>query len=135
MTRVAAAAALRAAAHPRHLLLGALVAGLLAGPVARELAAAVAALAGLTLMRRPALALGVTSAVLGGALAADARLQALDRTALAPWLGRPASVRADLLEAPRRAASGSFSARVRVTRGPGRGERGDVVVTEFLSAR
>src|SRR5207248_10358744 len=56
--RASAAAAWRTVSdHPRHLLLGALVAGLLAGPVARELAAAVAALAGLALLRRPGLAL------------------------------------------------------------------------------
>jgi competence protein ComEC len=118
-----AAAARSAAAHPRHLLLGAVVAGLLAGPVARELAAAAAALTGLALVRRPGLALAATAAVLGGALVADARLQALDRTALRPSLGRIVSIRADLLEAPRRAAGGSVSARVRVTSGPGRGEQ------------
>ncbi len=120
----AAAAAVRAAAaHPRHLLLGAAVAGLLAGPVARELAVVVAALVGLALARRPALALAAAAAALGGALVADARLHALDRTALRPALGNVVSVRADLLEAPRRAAGGSMSARVRVTSGPGRGEQ------------
>lgn len=119
----AAAAARAAAAHPRHVLLGAVVAGLLAGPVARELAAAAAALTGLAVVRRPALALGATAAVLGGALVADARLHALDRTALGPSLGRLVDIRADLLEAPRRAASGNVSARVRVTRGRGSGEQ------------
>jgi hypothetical protein len=64
-----AAAARAAAAHPRHLLLGGAVAGLLAGPVAHELAAAVAALTGLALVRRPALALAATAVVLGGGAA------------------------------------------------------------------
>ncbi|MDX6675556.1 MAG: competence protein ComEC [Solirubrobacteraceae bacterium] len=122
MSAVAAAARV-AAAHPRHLLLGAAVGGLLAGPVARELAATAAALTGLALVRRPALALGATAAVLGGALVADARLHALDRTALGPSLGRLVNIRADLLEAPRRAASGSVSARARVTGGRGPGEQ------------
>jgi competence protein ComEC len=103
--------------------LGGAVAGLLAGPLARELAAAAAALTGLALVRRPALALGATAAVLGGALVADARLHALDRTALGPSLGRRVNIRADLLEAPRRAASGSVSARVRVRGGRGGGEQ------------
>jgi competence protein ComEC len=118
-----AAAARAAAAHPRHLLLAAVVAGLLAGPVAHELAAAAAALTGLALLRRPALALAATAAVLGGALVADARLHALDRTTLRPSLGHVVTIRADLLEPPRRAASGSVAARARVTRGPGRGEQ------------
>jgi competence protein ComEC len=118
-----AAAARAVAAHPRHLLLGAAVAGLLMGPVARELAVAAAALAGLALVRRPVLALATTAAVLAGALVADAQLHALDRTALGPTLGRVVSVQADLLEPPRRAASGSVSARARLTRGPGRGEQ------------
>ena len=118
-----AAAARAAAAHPRHVLLAAAVAGLLTGPVAPELASAAAALTGLALLRRPALALAATAAVLGGALVADARLHALDRTALGPSLGRLVSIRADLLEAPRRGRSGSVSARARVTRGPGRGEQ------------
>ena len=118
-----AAAARAVAAHPRHLVLGAAVAGLLAGPVARELAAAAAALAGLALVRRPVLALATTTAVLAGALVADARLHALDGTALGPALGRVVTMRAELLEAPRTSAGGSVSARARVTRGPGRGEQ------------
>ncbi|HEV7459610.1 MAG TPA: ComEC/Rec2 family competence protein [Solirubrobacteraceae bacterium] len=127
---VVAAAVRAASAHPRHLLLGGVVTGLVAGPVARELAAAAAALVGLALVRRPGLALAATAAVLGGALVADARLQALDRTALRPSLGHVVDVRADLLEAPRRAASGSVSARARLTSGRGRGEQIVVRVTK-----
>jgi competence protein ComEC len=87
-------------AHPRHLVLGALVAGLLAAPLAPQLvlliAFATAALAG-----RPALALLAAAAVLAGALGAQARLTALDRTQLQPLLGATVTARVALLEQPR----------------------------------
>ena len=74
-------------AHPRHLVLGALVAGLLAAALAPQLvlllALAAAALAG-----RPALALLAATTLLAGAIGAQARLQALECTQLPPLLGR-----------------------------------------------
>jgi competence protein ComEC len=87
-------------AHPRHLVLGALVAGLLAAPLSPPivllLALGVAALAD-----RPALALLSAAALLGGALGAQARLAAVDRTQLTPLLGASVAARVVLLEQPR----------------------------------
>jgi competence protein ComEC len=87
-------------AHPRHLVLAALVAGLLAAPLdARPiglLALAAAALAG-----RPLLALLAVTAVLGGALGAQARLHALGQTQLPPWFGTTVTTHVVLLEQPR----------------------------------
>jgi competence protein ComEC len=74
--------------------------------------------------RRGALVLVVAAgALMGGVVVADLRLSALDRTALRPWLGHAADVRAIVLEAPRRRAFGRVAAIVRVRVGPGRGER------------
>ena len=109
-------------AHPRHLLLAALVAGMLsagAPPIALVAATAFAAVAA----RRPGLALAAAAAVLAGASLAHARLAAVDRTVLDPWLGHDARLRVTLLEAPRRSPSGARSALVRIVAGPGRGER------------
>ena len=71
------------ASHPRHLLLGALVAGLLSGP-ASPAALAVGLAIALAAVREAPLALGAVAAVLAGAALADARLAALDRSALQP---------------------------------------------------
>lgn len=107
-TRAEAAAATaleRLRAQPRHLVLGALVAGLLAAPLAlREvllLAAGAATIAG-----RRTLALLCAGAVLAGALGAHARLAALDRTQLAPLFGATVVARVVLLEQPRPARFG-----------------------------
>jgi competence protein ComEC len=87
-------------AHPRHLVLAAGVAGLLAAPLAQQLvllcAVAAAALAG-----RPPLALLVAGAVLVGALGAQARLAALDRTQLQPLFGTTVTARVVVQEQPR----------------------------------
>jgi competence protein ComEC len=96
-------AALRA--HPRHLVLGALVAGLLAAPLAAQIVLLLA-LAAATLADRPLLALLVAGAVLTGALGAQARLAALDRTQLPPRFGLTVTARAVLLEQPRPVRSG-----------------------------
>ncbi len=113
--------ALRAAArdalatHPRHALLAALVAGLLSGPRTPALLAAGVALV-LLAVHHGALALGLIAALLAGAVIADARLAAIERTALVV----PAQIaaRATLLEHPRTRAFGTRVAAARV-----RGER------------
>lgn len=96
-----ASEALRAVRErPRHLLLAALVAGLLTaghgwGAIVTA-SALLAALAG-----RPLLAVAVAVLALGAAAGAHARLRALDATTLRPLLGRTLSARATLLEQPR----------------------------------
>jgi competence protein ComEC len=107
--------------RPRHLLLGALVAGLLAGP----LGASAAVLAGAMLAAvagRPSLAAAAIVVVTGGAIVAVLRLQTLDRTALRPLLGAQVTRRVVLLEPPRRARFGS-AALARLSGGRGAGER------------
>ncbi len=88
--------------HPRHLLLGGLVAGLAAGPWGRATwpfaavaaAMAVAASPWAAAWARgappawPVLVVGVALAILAGAVVAQARVEALDATALAPLIGR-----------------------------------------------
>lgn len=124
MTAALAAEALeRLRAHPRHLVLGALVAGLLAfrlepGGVLL-LALTAAALAG-----RPGLAALALAAVLAGAVGGQARLTALDRTALTPLLYEPVTADVTLLEQPRPVQFGSTalaSLRVLVRAGAGEG--------------
>src|SRR3954469_25416683 len=87
-------------ARPLHMGLGALVAGLLAGPRAPA-----AVLAGVLvcplLTRRAPPAPALVPALLGGAIIADARLAALDRTALTERLGHAVSARVWLLEPAR----------------------------------
>jgi len=120
----AAAGTLRT--HPRHAALAALVGGLLLGPASPALALAAAALAAVLVTAatpRPGLGLLVAAAVLAGAVAADARLAALDRTVLRPVLGQTVSTRAVLVEPARRGRSGGVSALVRLRAPPGVGER------------
>ena len=102
------------AAHPRHAMLAALVAGLLAGRAAPAALAALLALT-LVLVRAAPLVLGVLLALLSGAAVADARLAALDGSALPHG---DATLRATLLEHPRRRAFGA-----RVAAVDARGER------------
>lgn len=88
-------------AHPRHVVLAALVAGLLAAPLVQPrvvllLAVAVAVIAG-----RPAVGLLAAVALLGGALGAQARLAALDGSELGPLLGTTVTAQVTLLEQPR----------------------------------
>jgi competence protein ComEC len=116
-----AVAALRA--HPRHLLLGGAAAGLLCGPLAPELACAVAVGLAVTVAPRPALALAAAAAVLCGAVLAHARLEALDRSRLGGSPGRVLRARVTLLEPPRPSRRGGRSARARLREGPGRGEQ------------
>src|SRR3954470_20943065 len=92
-------------ARPLHMGLGALVAGLLAGP--RAPAAVLAGVLVCPLLTRRALpALALVAALLGGAIITDARLAALDRTALTERLGHAVSARVWLLEPARPRAFG-----------------------------
>lgn len=108
--------------HPRHILLAALTAGLLAGPRWPAAAAALVLLA-LALAPSTGVALGAVVMLLLGAGVADARLAALDRTALGPLLDSSVSVRATLLDHPRTRSFGTRVAPVRLLSHPGRGER------------
>ena len=103
------------ATHPRHALLAALVAGLLSGPRSPALLALAAALV-LLVVPRGALALGMLATLLAGAVLADARLKALDRSALP--VPSQIAARATLLEHPRPRLFGTRVAAARV-----RGER------------
>ena len=120
--------------HPRLVALGTFVGGLLLGPalaaVCWWLAAALvlAALAAVAsageLGGRLALVLALTAAAVpfGGWLA-SARLHALDRSALGPWIAHAADLRATVLQAPRARTFGRTVALAKVDAGPGRGER------------
>ena len=103
------------AAYPRHALLAALVAGLLAGPRSPAVLAVALALVLLAVPPGP-LALGMTGALLAGAVVADARLAAIGRSVLA--VPAQVSARATLLEHPRTRAFGTRVAAARL-----RGER------------
>jgi competence protein ComEC len=107
--------------HPRHVVLGALVTGLLAAPLEPRLVL-VLALAAAMLAGRPAVALLAAGAVLAGALGAHARLAGLDRTQLSPQFGRVVTTRVVLLEQPRAVRYGHVVL-VRVAGGAGAGER------------
>src|SRR5689334_2913242 len=111
-----------ARAHPRHLVLAALVAGLLlvAGGAPAVLAAAL--VAGVLGGRRP-LAIVAAAAVIGGATFAQARLDSLDAGVLARMHGRRVTARVTLLEPVRERVSGPAVARVRLLDGPGAGEQ------------
>ncbi len=108
--------------HPRHVVLAALVAGLLLvglGPLGvLPAAAALGALGGRT--RLGALA---AAAVVAGALLASARLEALDAGRLAAMSGRTLAARAILLEPVRERPVGPAVARARLEAGPGAGEQ------------
>ncbi len=99
--------------HPRHLVLFAVVAGLLLGPVAP---AAVLAAAGIAAVAggRLTLALAAAIAVLAGAALAQARVAALGGGRLAALAGQRMEARAILLEPVRIWRSGTAVARVRL---------------------
>jgi competence protein ComEC len=94
--------------HPRHVVLGALVAGLLAAPLAPRVVLLLAATAAVAAARR-GVGLAAAFALLVGALGAQARLAALDRTQLPPLLGSTVTARATLLEQPRHVRYGSVA--------------------------
>jgi competence protein ComEC len=109
----AALALVEIRARPVHMGLGAVVAGLLAGP--RAPAAVLAGVLACPLLtRRAPTALALAAAVLAGAILADARLAALDRTALTERLGHAISERVWLLEPARPRAFGGRTAIARV---------------------
>src|SRR5690348_6318551 len=99
--------------RPLHMGLGAIVAGLLAAPRAPLLVLG-GALACPLLTRRALPALALAAAVLAGAVVADARLAALDRTALTDRLGHAVSERVWLLEPARPRPFGGHTAIVRL---------------------
>ena len=99
--------------HPRHLVLFALVAGLLTGPLAPAAVLVAACLAAAVADRAlPAIAAAV--AVLAGGALAQARVDALSAGALASLEGRAIEARAILLEPVRVWRSGTAVARVRI---------------------
>ena len=113
-----------ALARPRHVVLAAVVAGLLLGPLAPAaiLAGLVAALLAGGVLRRPALAVATAAALLAGALVADARVRAEERPGVRPLLGRSVDADAVLAEPVRRRAFG-WSAAALAANGSARGMR------------
>jgi competence protein ComEC len=126
--------------HPRHLVLASLVTGLLAAPLAPAMIVLLAlAAAALGAWPSPAdrtadvpapdgtplLALLAAFALVGGALGAQARLAALDRTQLPPLFGSSVTVPVVLLEQPRPVRYGATAlAELRAPlAGRGEGER------------
>ncbi len=117
-------------AHPRQTLVAAAVTGLLLVPVWRPgvllAGAGFAVVAGRGLLAPLAMV-----AALAGAVAGEARLAALDRTALGPLIDRPVAMDVVLLEQPRRSTrpapawlgGPSRRALAQVASGRGRGER------------
>lgn len=112
-------------AHPRHLILAALLAGLLAGshgPPAAALAGCllVAAVAGPR--RAPLVALLAVTAVMGGAVAGRARLDAVNHFPAAGWFGHAVRGRAVVTGPPERDRWGGWHAPARL-QGRWRGAR------------
>jgi competence protein ComEC len=101
--------------HPRHVVLFAAVAGLLAGPLLPQAVVPLAVAAAL-LAWRPVAALAAACAVLAGALVADARGEALGPGALSAAIGADISADVVLVEPVRTRANGSAVARVRIVR-------------------
>src|SRR2546423_10979157 len=97
--RVVREAVPAAVTRPRHVVLAAAVAGLLAGPRCAPVAvvAAVALLAAGGAARRLGLGLCAAAAVLAGALVADARLATAERPSVRRLLGSTLDERADLV--------------------------------------
>jgi competence protein ComEC len=125
-----AVSALRA--RPRHVVLGAAVAGLVVGASVQEGSAApgltiFAAAACALLAGRRTAALAATFAVFAGASLAEMRLRAIDATALGGTWDLTSTELATLLEHPRRGARGGERAVVRLDSGRAGGER--VLVT------
>jgi competence protein ComEC len=108
-------------AHPRHVVLAGLVAGLLLSPVGPPGVVPAAVVA--AVMARGRLALVAAAAVIVGAGLAQARLAALDAGPLAKLTGQRVEARATVLEPVRERSNGPAVARVRLLDGPGAGEQ------------
>ena len=100
--------------HPRHLLLFALTAGLLVGPLAPHAATLGVAAAAAWLAGRLPLAVVAAVAVLAGAVVGQARMAAVSGGELPGAVGSSIDARASLLEPVRVRANGSAVARVRL---------------------
>jgi competence protein ComEC len=122
-----ATAAVEVRARPLHLALGAAVVGLLAGPRAPIVVLACVVLCPIVAGRAAAM-LAVAAALVAGAVVADARLAALDHSALGGRLGHAASVRVWLLEPARPRPFGGRTAVARLG-----GERVLVRTTERVA--
>lgn len=107
--------------HPRHLVLGAAVAGLVAAPL-HPLVLLPALLALVVLAGRGVLLPAAVLGLCAGALVADLRLEALDHTNLRPLLDRSIATRAILLEVPSARTTGTRAALVQLVGGVGAGE-------------
>jgi competence protein ComEC len=103
--------------HPRHLVLGALVAGMLGAPLGARAIVLLATLA-LVLAGRPVLGGLAALALIVGAVGAHARVAALDRSELRPLLGSTVAARVVLLEQPRPLRYGA-AALAELAAGPG----------------
>ena len=133
VVRVRAAARQAAAVirtHPRHAVLFALVAGLLAAPVSPAAVPAAAAVA-LVLGGRPPVALTCACAALAGGVLGDARMTALDGHRLAALKPQGIEARAVLLEPVRERPAGPAVVRARLLDGPA---EGDVAVVRVRPA-
>src|SRR3954465_10952615 len=82
-------------ARPRHVVLAALVAGLLAAGAPRWTAVAIAAacVVGGAATRRAAIGVAAAVAVLAGAFVAEARLRAAEQPPVRPFIDHPLSLR------------------------------------------
>jgi competence protein ComEC len=115
-----------ALARPRHIVLAAIVAGLVAAPLVSRgavVAVVVALLVAGAAARRPGLGVLVALGLLAGAAVGDARLAAAERPSLAPLLGRPVAARAVVLDPVHRRSFGGWSVAARLADGPARGLR------------
>ena len=116
--------------HPRHVVLFALAAGLLIGPLSAEATVAAAivaatvvlAAAGLVVGRTLPLALAAAAAVLVGGAVAEVRIAALEDGLLPDMHGRTIEARAVLLEPVRERVRGPAVARARLAGGAVDGE-------------
>jgi len=108
--------------HPRHLVLGAVVAGLLAATLG-EIVVVAAAVALAVLAGTPRLAVLAIVALAAGAFFTDARVQRLDAGVLAGSTGRLVEGRVVVLEPVRERRIGPAVARIRLLDGLGAGEQ------------
>src|SRR4051812_13589971 len=115
-----------ALARPRHVVLAAIVGGLLAAPLASRGVAfglAMTLLAAGAAARRPGLALAAAAGLLVGTATGDARLAAGERPSVAPLLGRPLTGQVVVLDPMRKRSFGGWSVAGRLRDGPARGVR------------